>query len=202
MARVCDDNRRMNQTFDHPPCATRPPLRWYRAPAAIHSARLLVAVMACAVLLHAAPGNAQAAPRPAPEIDNATELFSASPVSLRQYRGKLVLLEFWASWCGPCWRSFPVLNQLQERYRDRGLVILAVSVDEDVADARDYAERKKPVFALLHDPAGKVADRYHVDAMPQAFLIDEQGLLLKSFIGFNDSTEKQLAAALRARLGE
>jgi peroxiredoxin len=142
---------------------------------------------------------ALAAPRQAPAL-SAPELFSGNTIELQQFRGQVVLLEFWASWCGSCWRSFPLLAQLQAQYRKQGLVILAVTVDEDIAVAREFATRKKLPFILLEDHAGKVADRYAVEAMPHSVLIDANGTIIREFEGFGDGTEKKLLDAVAVAL--
>jgi len=147
----------------------------------------------------AGAGPVLAAPRQAPAI-SAPELFSGNTIDLQQFRGQVVLLEFWASWCGSCWRAFPLLTQLQSRYHDRGLVVLAVSVDEDVAVAREFATRRKLPFILLEDHAGKVADRYDVEAMPHSVLIDANGTIIREFEGFGDGTEKKLLDAVAIAL--
>jgi len=143
--------------------------------------------------------TALAAPRVAPGF-TAPALLAPGDVSLAQFRGHPVLLEFWASWCGPCWRSFPVLDRLHASYHAQGLEILAVSVDEDAADARRYAERSPHGFALLHDPGGRIADSYRVEAMPRAFLIDADGRIVQDFEGFSAAVEQRLEAAVRARM--
>ena len=150
-------------------------------------------------LICANAGLALAAPRQAPAL-SAPELFSGNTIDLQQFRGQVVLLEFWASWCGSCWRSFPLLAQLQAQYRQQGLVILAVTVDEDIAVAREFATRKKLPFILLEDHAGKVADRYDVEAMPHSVLIDANGTIIREFEGFGDGTEKKLLDAVAIAL--
>ena len=150
-------------------------------------------------LILTASGPALAASRQAPAL-SAPELFSGKTIDLQQFRGQVVLLEFWASWCGSCWRSFPLLTRLQSRYQDQGLVILAVTVDEDVAVAREFAARKQLPFVLLEDHAGKVADRYAVEAMPHSVLIDGNGTVIREFVGFGDDTETQLRNAVALAL--
>lgn len=151
------------------------------------------------LLALAAPAGVLAAPRIAPDF-TAPEIFSGAPLSLAQYRGHVVLLEFWASWCGPCWRSFPVLDQMQERYARQGLVILGLSLDDEPADALRFAEHHDPRFTLLYDAGGKIADSYQVDAMPRSFLIDAGGRIVGDFEGFGPDLERELAVALHAQL--
>ena len=163
----------------------------------LRNAREMLYVLGALVLTGA--GSALAAPRQAPAL-SAPELFSGKTIELRQFRGQVVLLEFWASWCGSCWRSFPLLAQLQSRYQDEGLVVLGVTVDEDVGVAREFATRKKLPFMLLEDHAGKIADRYAVEAMPHSVLIDANGIVVQEFVGFRDDTEQQLRYAVATAL--
>jgi peroxiredoxin len=151
------------------------------------------------VLMPVQSAALRAAGREAPAF-TARDLISGEELSLAQYRGHPVVLDFWASWCGPCWRSFPLLDRLHESYHERGLVILTVSVDEEVDDARRFAARSPHGFRLLHDPGGKIADSYRVDAMPRVFLIDADGSIRGDFEGFSAVVEQRLDAAVRAHM--
>lgn len=162
--------------------------------------RRALQALLCAAVLASAGIPALAAPRQAPAL-SAPELFTGATVDLQQYRGHVVLVDFWASWCGSCWRSFPLLAQLQSRYQDQGLVILAVTVDEDIDVAREFAARKQLPFVLLEDHSGTVADRYAVEAMPHSILIDANGIVIREFVGFSDDTETQLRNAVALALG-
>jgi len=156
-------------------------------------------VLLCAVLVAPAGAAALAKPRPAPEL-NAPELFTGAAVDLQQYRGHVVLIDFWASWCGSCWRALPLLAELQSRYRDGGFVVLAVTVDEDPAVAREFATRKQLPFTILDDHSGRIADRYDVHAMPHSFLVDGDGRILAEFVGFRDDSARELRRAVAAAM--
>jgi len=162
-------------------------------------ARCIATVLLCAVLVAPAGAAALATPRQAPEL-NAPELFTGAAVSLQQYRGRVVLIDFWASWCGSCWRALPLLAELQSRYRDRGLVVLAVTVDEDPAVAREFATRKQLSFTILDDHTGSIADRYDVHAMPHSFLVDADGRIVAEFEGFRDDSAPELRHAVAAAM--
>lgn len=106
-------------------------------------------------------------------------------------RGKVVLLDFWASWCVPCRKSFPWMNALQKKYGDKGLVVIAVNVDSDKQLASDFLQATPAQFRIEYDPKGELPTQLGVAAMPTSFLLDRSGKLVKQHAGFR---EAQLAA--------
>jgi thiol-disulfide isomerase/thioredoxin len=123
------------------------------------------------------------------------------PVNLAALRGKVVYVDFWASWCGPCRKSFPWMNSMLRRYGDQGLVIVAVDLDKS-RDLSDQFLRDVPAdFLVAYDPDGKVAAAYHVKGMPSSYLIDRHGYIHSSHIGFRDdaiaSVESTIETLLR-----
>jgi thiol-disulfide isomerase/thioredoxin len=98
--------------------------------------------------------------------------------------GKVVLVDFWASWCGPCKQSFPVLDALTAEYGARGLVVLGVSVDEEAAAMERFLERHPVEFATVRDVEHKLVAACAVEAMPTSFLIDGQGVVRFVHRGF------------------
>ncbi len=118
------------------------------------------------------------------------------PVSLHALRGKLVLLDFWASWCTPCKLSFPWMNALQSRLGVRGFQVLAINVDRQ-RDAADAFLRQTPAkFLVGFDAAGDVPRRYAVKAMPTSLLIAPDGQVLLRHPGFRDDDRPALEAAI------
>jgi cytochrome c biogenesis protein CcmG, thiol:disulfide interchange protein DsbE len=142
------------------------------------SSLLLVALLAPAV---ARTYPSAGAPVVAPPIDLPTHDGRIKPADLA---GKVVYVDFWASWCGPCQVSFPWLKSMHERYAAKGLVIVAINVDKDRSDANRFVARFDPPFAVGYDPAGKTADAFHVEGMPSSFLIDQTGHIIFSHQGF------------------
>ncbi len=128
---------------------------------------------------------------------------SGSMKSLEQYRGSVVLLDFWATWCGPCRRAIPELVKLQEKYRDRGLVVLGISLDNPgrVPDAhlRAFKGRFKMNYAVLRSD-NKIVQAYFEDAkigIPTLFVIDRKGKIRDKIVGFMPgAVEKSLAGIL------
>ncbi len=123
------------------------------------------------------------------------------PASLAALRGRVVLLDFWASWCEPCRESFPFYNDLHREYGPRGLCILAVSVDEDASNVRSFLRRTPARFRILHDPSGGVAARYRPDRMPTSFVIDRNGLVRHVHAGFDASEKRAIEREVRALVG-
>lgn len=107
---------------------------------------------------------------------------------LSNYRGKVVYLDFWASWCRPCLKSFSWMRKMQSRHSGKGLVILAVNLDKNKEDAWSFLRENKSNFKILHDPKGRVAEKYNVQVMPSSYLIDRKGRIRKIHHGFRESS--------------
>jgi thiol-disulfide isomerase/thioredoxin len=137
-------------------------------------ATLLIAMLAASAGTAAAPPPA-AAPRWPP---------------LTTLQGKVVLLDFWASWCSPCLQSFPWMNELQQKHGADGLVVVAVNLDQDRALADAFLRKVPAKFRVEYDGKGDVARQFEVQAMPTSFLIDRQGNIRVRHAGFR---EKQRA---------
>jgi thiol-disulfide isomerase/thioredoxin len=120
---------------------------------------------------------------------------------LDAYRGKVVYLDFWASWCGPCKQSFPWMNSMQARYAEKGLVIVAVNVDTMRDDASRFLKQVPAQFRIAYDPKGEVAKLYAIKGMPSSFLIGRDGKVLSMHTGFNNGSREQLERAIAQALG-
>lgn len=118
-----------------------------------------------------------------------------------ELKGKVVLLDFWASWCGPCKESFPVMDELQQKYSSKGLVILAVNVDENVAAMKDFLKDYPVQFNILHDATKKLVGTANIGSMPTSFLIGKDGKVVAVHKGFHGKeTAKQYAAEVEKLL--
>lgn len=106
-------------------------------------------------------------------------------VTLADLAGKVVLVDFWASWCKPCREEMPVLEKLHRKYGPDGLVIVGVSVDKELAKAREFVARTKVSFRVVHDPEHQVAGRYAPAKMPTSYLIDKGGVVRFVHEGFD-----------------
>lgn len=107
-------------------------------------------------------------------------------IRLDSLKGKVVYLDFWASWCVPCRKSFPWMNRMAQRYGDKGLIIVAVNLDKRRELAQKFLHEFPAHFTVAYDPQGEIADRYAVEGMPTAYLIDPQQHIAKEHLGFRD----------------
>jgi thiol-disulfide isomerase/thioredoxin len=111
----------------------------------------------------------------------------AEELNLDQYSGQVVYVDFWASWCIPCKKSFPWMNEMHQKYKDQGLKIIAINVDEESADADKFLADTPAEFTILRDPEGKLAKQYKLVGMPTSLLFDTQGKLVSRHVGFKKS---------------
>ena len=132
------------------------------------------------------------------EVGQAAPLFSLpslrqdQTVSLGQFNGKVVYVDFWASWCAPCRTSFPLLNKLQQKLKDQGFEVVAINLDEDQANAEKFLKDFPVTFTLLHDGKGEWADKYVVESMPTSFIVDRQGVIKNIHHGFTSDDMNEL----------
>jgi cytochrome c biogenesis protein CcmG/thiol:disulfide interchange protein DsbE len=104
-------------------------------------------------------------------------------VGLNQYRGQVVLVNFWATWCPPCVEELPSLMTLQERMKDRGIVVVGVSIDVDGDAYHRFLKLHNINFVTVRDPEQKVASMYGTSGWPETYIIDRQGVLRRKFVG-------------------
>lgn len=121
---------------------------------------------------------------------------------LSSLRGKVVYLDFWASWCAPCRQSFPWMNELQKQYADRGFVVLAVNLDHERLDADRFLRKLAPTFQIRYDPAGDWARHFEVHGMPTSVLLDRTGRSRFTHIGFRNADAAQYEQQIQQLLAE
>lgn len=122
-------------------------------------------------------------------------------LSLQAYRGQVVYLDFWASWCGPCKQSFPFMNAMQRKYADAGLRVVAVNVDQNVADAQGFLRLVPAEFTVALDPGGVWPRQFAIKGMPSNVLIGRDGRTVSTHQGFKKSDEAKLERAIIHALG-
>ncbi|MBS0395379.1 MAG: TlpA family protein disulfide reductase [Proteobacteria bacterium] len=121
-------------------------------------------------------------------------------VDLAALRGRVVYVDFWASWCVPCRQSFPYMNEVHREFAKDGLVIVAVNVDQDRAEADAFLRRYPPDFRIAFDTGGTLAERFHVKGMPTSFLIDRAGNVRMQHQGFRPDDRGPLRDEIRRLL--
>lgn len=163
--------------------------------------RLLL--LAAAILLVSCGTEPEPEPAHEPELELEPELESAlfnvvtddGMFVSSDYKGKVIYLDFWASWCGPCRESFPWMNQMRAKYGDN-LEVIAVSLDQDKNQARRFAEEFEAEFTIGFDVDGTVADQFGVRGLPSSVIINRDGNLVESHTGFNPTQAVEFEASL------
>lgn len=121
-------------------------------------------------------------------------------VSLAGLRGKVVVVDFWASWCAPCKQEMPVLESLYKRFKDRGLVVVGVSVDNERGNAQRFAREVRVTFPIVHDAGHVVADRFHPPKMPTSYVIDKAGKVRFVHAGYRAEDARKLEQEITSLL--
>jgi len=162
-----------------------------------------LAVAAGIILVFALPsyrqGEASIAGRTAEDF---TFDAGGKPSHLSDLRGKVVVLNFWASWCGPCVEELPALNRLQHYIASRGGVILGVSVDADPAAYEKFIKDQGVVFTTYRDPSQKIEHDYGTSMIPETYIIDRRGRIARKVIGPQQWDSPDLLAYFDAILGQ
>ncbi|MEP7297084.1 MAG: TlpA disulfide reductase family protein [Burkholderiales bacterium] len=121
-------------------------------------------------------------------------------VNLANLKGKVVYVDFWASWCGPCKQSFPFMNALQSKYRAQGFEILAVNVDAKREDADKFLSEVPAQFTVAFDAKGESAKRFDVKSMPSSYLIGRDGKVVAAHKGFKEEERQELESRIASAL--
>ncbi len=124
------------------------------------------------------------------------------PLDLHDYHGRVVYLDFWASWCGPCRQSFPWMQSMKNSYQGQGLTVIAVNLDKSRAEADKFLSQFAPTFEVRFDSNGDLANLYKVHAMPWSVLIDRHGVVRLTHEGFRPADEPAYEAHVRELLAE
>jgi cytochrome c biogenesis protein CcmG, thiol:disulfide interchange protein DsbE len=134
-------------------------------------------------------------------LEGIKNVTAGQKVSLANYKGKIVYVDFWASWCIPCQSSFPALEKLRAKYKSKGLEVVAINMDENLEDAHKFLAKYPVNFPIARDAAGTVAEQYKVKGMPSAYIVDAKGVVLHVVEGFNEAKETALIEASLKTLG-
>lgn len=132
--------------------------------------------------------------------DFALKSAAGDNLRLSEYRGNVVMLNFWATWCGPCRQEMPLLDEMYDRYRKVGFTLLGVNIDDDTRKALEMAEALEVSFPVLFDAEKEVSRRYAIEAMPGTVLIDRQGVVRYVHYGYKPGYEQAYLDEIRSLL--
>ncbi len=158
-----------------------------------------IAAIAAALAL-SLPALAGSEGGPAPAFSLASR--AGSQVSLAQYRGQVVMINFWASWCGPCRQEMPLLESIYKKYGKMGFTMLGVNVEPDSNAANEWLKATPVSFPILYDKDSKVSKLYDVEGMPSTVIIDRSGKLRKLHRGYKPGDENEYLDSIRALVRE
>jgi thiol-disulfide isomerase/thioredoxin len=112
------------------------------------------------------------------------EIYNINQLDLKKHQGKVVYLDFWASWCKPCQKSFPWMNKLMAKYPAENFTVITINLDAESEAMHQFLGKVKADFDIYHDPSGQIAEQFKVEGMPTSYLIDASGKVVKKHIGF------------------
>ncbi len=160
----------------------------------------LLAGLALSVLATSSLAASDLAGQPAPDF--ALKSSTGENLRLSEYRGDVVMINFWATWCGPCRQEMPLLDQLYSRYQRVGFSLLGVNIDDDTSRAMDMIRELGVSFPVLFDARKEVSRLYDVDAMPVTVLIDREGNVRHVHKGYKPGYEDMYLDQIRSLLRE
>ena len=159
--------------------------------------RIAAVAAALAISLPALAGNPSS---PAPSFTLASR--AGQDVSLAQYKGQVVLINFWASWCGPCRQEMPLLESIYKKYNRMGFTLLGVNVEPNSQAANDWLKATPVSFPILYDNDSKVSKLYDVAGMPSTVIIDRSGNLRVLHRGYKPGDENEYLDSIRSLIRE
>jgi thiol-disulfide isomerase/thioredoxin len=130
------------------------------------------------------------------------ELRSGKEISLVDYRGKVVFLDFWASWCVPCLESLPAYEQMRSELDSDAFEIIAINVDEFTEDGLDFLKKHPVSYPVLADPDGEIGIPYSIRTLPHSFLLNREGQIVASYRSFRTGDEQKLMKDIKELLAQ
>lgn len=131
-----------------------------------------------------------------------THSATANTLDLDQFKGKVVYVDFWASWCGPCRQSFPWMQAMQQKYGAKGFQVVAINLDQEPELAKKFLEKYAVDFKVEYDAQGEIAQHFGVQAMPTSLLIDRTGKTRERHNGYFSDKQTGYESEILALLGE
>ena len=156
--------------------------------------------MAAVVMASTAFAAAGDSAGPAPAFTLTT--LEGQPSGLSAYKGQVVMVNFWATWCGPCQQEMPLLDQMYKKYKGGGFTLIGVNVDKEAPAVKALLTRKPVSFPVLLDPANSVSKAYHVDEMPSSVIIDRKGVIRYVHRGYKPGDENDYQDRIRQLIRE
>ncbi len=138
--------------------------------------------------------------QPAPDFT--LKSLAGTNLKLAEQRGKIIVINFWASWCGPCRKEMPVLQKFYEKYQDLGVSVWGVNVEQENQAGRDFLADLNLSFPILFDASNTISATYQVEAMPTTIIVDRDGLVRYAFKGYKPGYEKKYAKAIKKLIRE
>lgn len=140
--------------------------------------------------------------RPVPAPDFALKDLKGSVVRNSDLRGKILVLDFWATWCGPCLQSIPVFESLSRKYAGKGVEVVGISEDGRTEEVAPFVKAHKMSYRILLDPDNDVQDAYGIFGLPSTVIVDGGGMIRERWAGFSESTEPEIVKAVEALMNE
>ncbi len=153
--------------------------------------------MAVLASIGAMPSHAIEVGQPAPTFELPAR---QGQLKSADFKGQVVYLDFWASWCGPCKQSFPWMNEMNARYGSKGLRMVGINLDQKPDDARAFLNNKAAAFEVAFDPAGKTPRQYGIKGMPTSVLLGPDGRVLMVHTGFKPEDRQELEQQIKQAL--
>lgn len=127
---------------------------------------------------------------------------AGAPFHPRDAKGKVLVLDFWATWCAPCKASFPRVDAIYQKHKARGLEVIAINEDEDASKVQPFLDEVKPTFTIALDQGGKAAEVFGVETMPSSFIIDRSGVVRYAHSGYHPDDSATIEAEIEELLAE
>lgn len=160
----------------------------------------LIYLMLVLLSLVFSPIASAAAGEPAPDFTLKSN--KDTNIRLKELKGNVVLINFWASWCGPCRQEMPLLEEIYKKYQKYGFELLAINVDEDSTAANDFLKTVDVSFPVLYDQKSTVSQLMGVDAMPTTFMVDREGNVRFAHKGYQPGYEKEYQKQVKKLIRE
>ena len=156
----------------------------------------LLTLLGLSICLQMSSANAVEEGDPAPALTLPSIYADKPEISLQALQGKTVYVDFWASWCAPCLKSLPLYNEMYHKYKDQGLEVVAITVDNPIEDGLDFLLDTPLDFLIPADPEGDAAELFGVIGMPSSYLISPDGEVKLVHMGFRDGDLEMIEAAI------